>query len=564
MNAPRAYSYIRFSRPEQMRGDSLRRQKAAADDWAKAKGIVIDETLQDLGVSGFRGRNRTEGALSKFLALVEEGRIARGSYLILESLDRMSREAVIDILPRFLDLINAGVTIVTLFDRQEYSRERLRNDWTPLVMGLAVMARSHEESKTKSERLNTMWTNKRNGDAVMTAAVPGWLEVRKGADGKRTIVEIPERVAVVRRIFAETIAGYGKRSIAIRLNKERVPTFGRSRGWQPSYVIKLLAARTVLGELQTMTRGEDGIRRPAREPHIGYYPQIIDEVTWARAQAASRNRFHAAGRRGSGAKHLLLGLVRCGECGSRMARVNKGIPPRGGVHFACSDAIRSVSCTNTRKWRVDIIEAKVIGKLYAADLEQIMNPPEPDSIDVAGGLRARIAAAEHQRNRWAQAFEEGDDFAAGRIKVLREEIKRLKAELTQASRDEVERTSAEPVGAILVRAREIADRLSSATEDEAADLRRRLAQAIRELIIEIRFHPDHVISIVKRRWRRPPKGVSVAPPPMRDGKAVAEWEATVTLIDETPAKADDIWRFEIDIEETAGEWPRLSAGRLTH
>jgi DNA invertase Pin-like site-specific DNA recombinase len=256
-----------------MRGDSLRRQIASAEEWAEARGVAIDQTLQDLGVSGFRGSNRTEGALSKFLTLVEEGRVARGSYLILESLDRMSREAVIDILPRFLDLINAGVTIVTLFDRQEYSREKLLNDWTPLVMSLAVMARAHEESKTKSERLNKVWSAKRGSGEVMTAAVPGWLDVKKHSDGKRMIVEIPEHVAIVRRIFAETIAGYGRRTITARLNKEVVPTFGRSRGWQPSYVIKLLNERTVLGELQTWTRGEDGLRRRALGPHTNCYPQ---------------------------------------------------------------------------------------------------------------------------------------------------------------------------------------------------------------------------------------------------------------------------------------------------
>jgi DNA invertase Pin-like site-specific DNA recombinase len=564
MSAPKAYSYIRFSRPEQMRGDSLRRQIAAAEEWAAARGVVIDQTLQDLGVSGFRGKNRTEGALSKFLGLVEAGRIARGSYLIMESLDRMSREAVIEILPRFLDVINAGITIVTLIDRQEYARETLRENWTPLIMSLAVMARSHEESKTKSERLNKVWSKKRGSNDVMTAAVPGWLDVQTGPDGKRVIIENPERVAIVKRIFAETIAGYGRRAITTRLNKEGVPTFGRSRGWQPSYVIKLLNERTVLGELQTWTRGEDGIRKPAREPHVGYYPQVIDEATWARAQAASRARFHAAGRRGPGARHLLLGLLRCGACGARMTRLNKGEPPKGGTYFVCSDAARAVSCTNTRKWRAEEVEQKVIGKLHGHDVERVLNPPEPEQANVVDGLRARIASAEHQRDRWAKAFDDGDDFAADRIKGLRAEIARLKQEMAEASRDEVERASAEPVGALLVRAREIAERLSSATDDEAADLRRRLAQAIRELIVEIRCHPTHVVAVARRRWRRPAKGMSVVPPMMKDGKAVPDWEATITLIDERPPSAEDAWRYVADADaiEVDGHWPRLTGKRI--
>lgn len=37
---PKCYSYIRFSRPEQMRGDSLRRQGEAADKWAAGADVM--------------------------------------------------------------------------------------------------------------------------------------------------------------------------------------------------------------------------------------------------------------------------------------------------------------------------------------------------------------------------------------------------------------------------------------------------------------------------------------------------------------------------------------------
>jgi DNA invertase Pin-like site-specific DNA recombinase len=54
---PKCYSYIRFSRPEQMRGDSLRRQTEAAEKWAAENGLVIDQSLTDLGLSAYRGLN---------------------------------------------------------------------------------------------------------------------------------------------------------------------------------------------------------------------------------------------------------------------------------------------------------------------------------------------------------------------------------------------------------------------------------------------------------------------------------------------------------------------------
>jgi Resolvase, N terminal domain len=64
-----AYSYIRFSSPQQMQGDSLRRQTEASEEYAAAHGLRLDYSLnlRDLGVSAYRGRNSTEGALAGFM-----------------------------------------------------------------------------------------------------------------------------------------------------------------------------------------------------------------------------------------------------------------------------------------------------------------------------------------------------------------------------------------------------------------------------------------------------------------------------------------------------------------
>ena len=57
---PRAYSYIRFSTPEQMKGDSLRRQTEAAEKYAAINGLDLDDelTFRDLGVSAYTGGKR--------------------------------------------------------------------------------------------------------------------------------------------------------------------------------------------------------------------------------------------------------------------------------------------------------------------------------------------------------------------------------------------------------------------------------------------------------------------------------------------------------------------------
>src|SRR5713101_3135199 len=116
-------SYIRMSRPEQLRGDSLRRQLEASQQWADELGLTLDDTLRDLGLSAYTGAHRTKGALGAYLSMVERGEIPRGKVLMVESLDRLSRETVLDAQQQFMALIQAGITIATLADRQIYSRE---------------------------------------------------------------------------------------------------------------------------------------------------------------------------------------------------------------------------------------------------------------------------------------------------------------------------------------------------------------------------------------------------------------------------------------------------------
>ena len=119
---PKAYSYIRMSTDVQRKGDSLRRQLEASRRYAAANDLelVEDFRLEDLGVSAFKGANVTSGALGQFLAAVREGRIEKGSYLIVELLDRLSRQAVMESFTLFAEIMRAGVNIATLTDNQIY------------------------------------------------------------------------------------------------------------------------------------------------------------------------------------------------------------------------------------------------------------------------------------------------------------------------------------------------------------------------------------------------------------------------------------------------------------
>ena len=63
---PKAYSYVRWSTPQQAKGDSLHRQLEKARAYAKEYNLDLDETLnfRDAGISAYRGRNVLKGALA--------------------------------------------------------------------------------------------------------------------------------------------------------------------------------------------------------------------------------------------------------------------------------------------------------------------------------------------------------------------------------------------------------------------------------------------------------------------------------------------------------------------
>jgi DNA invertase Pin-like site-specific DNA recombinase len=287
----RAYSYIRFSAPEQMNGDSFRRQAELSRAYADQHGLDLDEalTFQDLGVSAFRGRNVQDGALGAFVQAVDSGRVPAGSYLLVESLDRLSRDKVQQAFRQFCDILDRGVNVATLTDGKLYTQVSLNENFADLLISLIIMFRAHEESDTKSKRVSAAWQQKRDKAQTegqkLTGKCPGWLWLDGGRDEFKVI---ESRAEVVRRIFAMTLAGLNKREIARRLNSEEVPTFGRATSWCESYIRKILDNEAVVGTFQPMRIeiGSDGRRRrvPDGDPIENYFPPVVSQENFLRVK----------------------------------------------------------------------------------------------------------------------------------------------------------------------------------------------------------------------------------------------------------------------------------------
>jgi len=490
-----AYSYIRFSTPEQLRGDSLRRQTEAAAQWCGANNITLDTslTLHDLGKSAYLGAHRQNpdrNALAAFLKLVETGKIVRGSYLLVENLDRLTREHVRAAVTLFLSILEQGVHIVTTGSGKVFRHDS--DDMTDVIIAVVELARGHGESARKAETLGSVWSEKRrrrrNGEAqketkrmgkdcnALTARLPAWCELKGGK-----IVLIPHRAAVLKRIFHLAAVGHGRHAIVRRLVSDNVPPFGeavvkegKKRGihsgkWTVSYVLKLLEDRRVLGEYQPRSRGQnDG------EAIKDYYPATVTEPEWFAAQAARDPRRGTNGRpaqRQGKCLNLWGGLLRNARDGDSYIVVTRGRPSHRALITRNSHQAQGKALS----FQLEPFETAILSALREIDAHSILNGDDgPDeSLALAGELtrvEERIASLEAE-------LLSGEVAAVVRVlRALEEQKKGLAGKLAEA-RQKAAHPLSEDWGT--------AQSLLAALDND--DARTRLRAALRRIVEEIRL-----------------------------------------------------------------------------
>lgn len=348
---PLAYSYRRFSHAKQNEAGSLKRQKDIAVAYCEKHGLqfVEDEqyTFLDRAMPAFRGKNATDdkAELRRFLDLVEAGSIPVGSYLIVESLDRLSRQHPREALPRFLDLLNAGISIVSCNDDKLYKAGKVEE--LDLIVSIMEMSRSFRESDNKSIRVGKAWRQKQE-EAVagkpMGATRPAWLdpvypdEDKEKAKDKKLkpthYVINDDKAKIVRDIFQWTLDGYGREAIAKRLNEAGIDSF-KGKTWGGSSVAQILKSPTVIGVYQPYSgKGKDRVK--VGEPITGLYPPIIDEQTFYAAQKATTDRFITGAKKQSRQYNVWQRVLKCSRCHAALNVYTKGA--KQSTYLRCYEA----------------------------------------------------------------------------------------------------------------------------------------------------------------------------------------------------------------------------------
>ncbi len=408
----RAALYARFS-TEHQSDRSVDDQLALCEGFARAQGLTITGRYFDRARSGTTVHGRD--GLSE---LLQDARAGGFDVIIVEALDRLSRDQE-DLAGLHKRLTFLGIEIVAVHDGKA---DALQVGIRGLVSSLWIADLKHKIRRGMTGRVKD--GKSAGGRAYGYRPTPG-------DPGKPTVHEA--EAAVIRRIFAEYLAGRSPRDIAIGLNTEGVPA-PRGASWQPEIIggnpkrghgilrNSIYAGRLVWNRVK-MVRDPDTGRRVSRPNPPDQWqhadaPQlaIIDADTWDAVQARLQARSIGPVRRERDRRgRILSGLLRCGECGGSLyVHEQSGPFPR----VMCR-AAKMKACANGRTYNLHAIERAVIDGVA----ERLKHP---DAI--------RKWLEEQQSERRA------DSKARARVQ---QDVERLRAKITRMSRMLVEGRVAE-------------------------------------------------------------------------------------------------------------------------
>jgi DNA invertase Pin-like site-specific DNA recombinase len=481
-----AYSYLRFSSPEQAKGDSLRRQTEARDHWlATRSDVTLDGSLvmTDAGRSAYKRKDWPTYALAMFLKHIEAGRVRPGSYLLVENLDRLSREYVGKATELFLGLVNRGVVVVQLLPVIVEFRDPV--DMGALMMAVVELARGHSESAMKSQRGAAVWKALRTKAAqgvVVSGKLPHWFKrddrgvALLDATGKPQIDQA--KAAVIRRIYHLAREGRGSYAIARLLNSEQVPFVGRTlhKGrvvkWSEESVYYLLTTRAVIGEYQPH-RGRSGDRHPVGDALADYYPPVIEPALFYAVAGTLKARASIGrGRRGRRV-NLFAGLLVDARTGGGFTYRHIASRPATIIPIAAKKGHGS-------RWTcfpAEVFETAILSQLVEVPAAEVWR--NGDAIHRVEELAGRLAEVENLIGLWTAKMDNPAlvDVVARKLAELHGRRQELAGELETAQQQ-----VANPLSESWGEFRSLADVLA---QDNADEVRLRVKGALQRTIAEM-------------------------------------------------------------------------------
>lgn len=324
MRPKRVAAYCRVSTDKEQQEHSFETQKEMYTDMIMMKpnwqmaGIYADE-----GITGTIAKKRPD-----FMRMIEDCRKGKIDLIITKSVSRFSRNNL-DCLLYVRELKEMGIPII--FEKEGINTLQVSSEL--LITLFSGLSQAESESISMNVKIGKRQSLK-NGNVPFS--YKSFLGYRKGADGKPEIDE--EQAVIIRRIFAEYLAGKSLLDIAKGLTADEIPTARGKTNWSSARVQSILTNEKYKGDaLLQKTYIVDCISKKSKKNNGElpmYYvennhPAIIERAIFDRVQEEisrrnSKKKVKQVGTKTElgkySGKYALSEILYCGNCGTPYRR----------------------------------------------------------------------------------------------------------------------------------------------------------------------------------------------------------------------------------------------------
>lgn len=409
---PAGYAYIRHSTKRQGGDDkdSVTRQKAGIRALALQHGVDVpdDHFYYENGVSAFSGKNRTHGKLKELIDQIDSLRIRPGDYVFVESIDRLTRQRLLQAKELVNSLLEKGIILVTALDNQKYQKATLENgidDLTQDILLSVISKRAWDESNTKSVRRKSAWNKAK--EAAEKSQKP--FNAKRPPYGIQFNEELnkfeldPIKSQEVIAVF-ESLKLQGVTNTIKLLNETSV------HKWTSQRVKDLFKTKYPIGYLYSQKKVEG---KMVFDKYIeNYYPQIVSFQLFEEARLAmtGRKSNKNLGRVAADNSNIFRHTAVCDCCNESMFFSNNSNGKTKYLNLNCRNNFESsTKCSN--RFRYDLAVYVLFDIIRNAEIiNRIRSDEKPTPLDTFYFNFSTIQKKYHIEQPTRAHFKKDDQF----------------------------------------------------------------------------------------------------------------------------------------------------------
>ncbi|MCY6370643.1 recombinase family protein [Clostridium ganghwense] len=374
--------YVRLSREDEQKevveSESIQNQKEFLTKYVRDKGLNLVKIYQD---DGYTGTNFDRPGFKELLKDIEDKKI---NMVITKDLSRLGRDYITtgEILEKYFP--ENDVRFVAVNDNMD---SFINDNNVMLPFKLVV---NDYYARDISQKVRTTMNLKRQQGKYIGAFAP--YGYKKDPKDKNHLIIDEEAAYIVNRIFAMYLngegegKGYGFSKIANKLNKESIlcpaaykklqnPNYNNVRSkycfWTPEVVRNILKNPTYAGNVtQNKYKKINYKIKKLKSMSVEEWITVEDSheaIVSNETFEAIQRLISVKGNRQYNtkiSKHILSGLIFCGDCGGRMTYTKT---PKGESYCICAAYKRFHTCTRHSIKENELIESVL------KDLKSILN-----------------------------------------------------------------------------------------------------------------------------------------------------------------------------------------------